>query len=132
MPPLAEYHSTDTATLLLTRHEALLALTEQMLAMASEHDWDGLVRLETDYVTQVTALQGPLPADGMSDTQRQRLGELLEAILHNDLVLRERLVERRNELGELLNVSRNQQDLHRAYTGGRVVNAGARFRRETP
>ncbi|MBR9881674.1 MAG: flagellar protein FliT [Gammaproteobacteria bacterium] len=152
MPPLAEYHGPDTQgpdtqDPLLSRYEALLALTEQMLSLAADHAWDELIAIEGDYVSQVAALDsvafdsaaldnpapdGTAPMASLDDDERQRLGALLEAILVNDLALREKLVHRRDELGELLKVSRNQQDLHRAYAGGRVVNAGTRFRRETP
>ena len=147
MPPLAEYHGPDTQgpvtqDPLLSRYEALLALTEQMLSLAADHAWDELIAIEGDYVSQVAALDsaardgatldGAAPMASLDADERQRLGSLLEAILVNDLALREKLVHRRDELGELLKVSRNQQDLHRAYAGGRVVNAGTRFRRETP
>lgn len=152
MPPLAEYHGPDTQgpvtqDPLLSRYEALLALTEQMLSLAADHAWDELIAVEGDYVSQVAALDsaaldsaaldgaaldGAAPMASLDADERQRLGSLLEAILVNDLALREKLVHRRDELGELLKVSRNQQDLHRAYAGGRVVNAGTRFRRETP
>ncbi|WP_442488224.1 flagellar protein FliT [Halomonas litopenaei] len=147
MPPLAEYHGPDTQGPLLSRYEALLALTEQMLTLAADHAWDELIAVEGDYVSQVAALDsvafdsaaldspapdGTAPMASLDANERQRLGALLEAILVNDLALREKLVHRRDELGELLKVSRNQQDLHRAYAGGRVVNAGTRFRRETP
>ncbi|USZ49763.1 flagellar protein FliT [Halomonas sp. DN3] len=152
MPPLAEYHGPDTQgpdtqgpdvqAPLLSRYEALLALTEQMLSLAADHAWDELIAIESDYVSQVAALDsaaldnpapdGAAPMASLDADERQRLGSLLEAILVNDLALREKLVHRRDELGELLKVSRNQQDLHRAYAGGRVVNAGTRFRRETP
>lgn len=157
MPPLAEYHGPDTQgpdtqgpdvqAPLLSRYEALLALTEQMLSLAADHAWDELIAIESDYVSQVAALDsvafdsaaldnpapdGAAPMASLDADERQRLGVLLEAILVNDLALREKLVHRRDELGELLKVSRNQQDLHRAYAGGRVVNAGTRFRRETP
>lgn len=142
MPPLAEYHGPDTQgpdtqDPMLSRYEALLALTEQMLSLAADHAWDELIAIEGDYVSQVAALDsaaldGAAPMASLDADERQRLGSLLEAILVNDLALREKLVHRRDELGELLKVSRNQQDLHRAYAGGRVVNAGTRFRRETP
>ena len=152
MPPLAEYHGPDTQgpdvqAPLLSRYEALLAMTEQMLTLAADHAWDELIAIEGDYVSQVAALDsvafdsaaldspapdGAAPMASLDADERQRLGALLEAILVNDLALREKLVHRRDELGELLKVSRNQQDLHRAYAGGRVVNAGTRFRRETP
>ena len=127
-------------------------MTERMLSLAADHAWDELIAIEGDYVSQVAALDsvafdsaafdsaaldspapdGAAPMASLDADERQRLGSLLEAILVNDLALREKLVHRRDELGELLKVSRNQQDLHRAYAGGRVVNAGTRFRRETP
>ena len=61
MPPLAEYHGPDTQgpvtqDPLLSRYEALLALTEQMLSLAADHAWDELIAVEGDYVSQVAAL----------------------------------------------------------------------------
>lgn len=117
---------------LIEQYQDLLQLTERMLKLTHNNEWDELIAIETDYIAEVARIGGPLPIDHLDETTQTRIGELLERILDNDMRIRQQLIERRDALGEMLQVSRRQQDLHRAYSGGKVVNAGNRFRQETP
>ncbi|ALM54272.1 flagellar protein FliT [Halomonas huangheensis] len=116
---------------LIEQYEALLQLTERMLKLSHNNKWDELIAMETDYIAEVASIGGPLPIEHLDEATQARIGELLEAILDNDMRLRQQLIERRDALGDMLQVSRRQQDLHRAYSGGKVINAGNRFRQET-
>ncbi|ATJ84640.1 flagellar protein FliT [Halomonas beimenensis] len=123
----ARQEETQGAAEIIAGYEALLAISEAMLAAARDADWPTLVEQETDYVRRVERLSR-LDAEHPLDEHRQRRkAELLERILDNDLEVRQRLIRRRDELGELIGTSRRQRDLQRAYGSGRVLAAEARF-----
>lgn len=96
-------------------YEALLACTRRMLASAREADWSALIEQEGDYVIRVER-QSRLDARVELDTDnRYRKTRLLEQILENDLEIRKRLIERRDELGRLIGTTRRQRELQRTY-----------------
>lgn len=129
MPHVRCPQDTECARL-IEQYASLLRLTERMLRLSHDQEWEQLITIEAEYVTEVSRLGGPLPIEHLDEPTQKHIGELLEAILDNDMRLRQQLVERRDALGDMLQVSRRQQDLHRAYSGGKVVNAGSRFRRK--
>ncbi|MGQ7249160.1 flagellar protein FliT [Halomonas sp. V046] len=112
---------------LIQSYESLLGRTRQMLDLADAAEWEALIGQESDYVIAVGQLEQTLPMDDLDAPSQRRLGELLEQILDNDLAIRQRLVERRDALGGLIQASRRQRDLNRVYAGGQVVNAASRF-----
>jgi len=112
---------------LIQTYESLLGRTRQMLDLAEAAEWEALIGQESDYVIAVGQLEQTLPMADLDASSQHRLGELLEQILDNDLAIRQRLVERRDDLGGLIQASRRQRDLNRVYTGGQVVNAASRF-----
>ncbi|OBX35423.1 flagellar protein FliT [Halomonas elongata] len=121
----------DTSALgeaVLDGYTRLLVRSEHMLEAALAADWETLVAQEADYVQQVERLS-TLDAEASLDREaRQRKAELLEDILENDLEIRRHLIQRRDELGELIGVSQRQRDLQRAYGAGTsVIDAGSRF-----
>lgn len=96
-------------------YEALLTCTRLMLESAREADWPALITQEGDYVIQVERL-ARLDAQLELDTDnRHRKAQLLEQILENDLEIRKRLIERRDELGKLIGTTQRQRDLRRTY-----------------
>ncbi|WP_275287429.1 flagellar protein FliT [Halomonas elongata] len=114
----------------LDAYTRLLTRSESMLESALAADWEALVDQETEYVQQVERLS-TLDAGVSLDGEEQRhKAELLERILENDLEIRRHLIQRRDELGELIGVSRRQRDLQRTYGAGArpgVIDAGSRF-----
>ncbi|WP_240454161.1 flagellar protein FliT [Halomonas sp. NO4] len=98
----------------------------EMLALTEAEDWDTLIERQHAYLTQVERLKA-LDADCELDAgDATRKAELLEAILADDLVIRDRLMARRDELGQLLDRSRRQRDLQRTYgRQGSAVRHGA-------
>lgn len=114
----------------LDAYTRLLTRSESMLEAALAADWEALVDQETEYVQQVERLP-TLDAGTSLDGEAQRhKAELLERILENDLEIRRHLIQRRDELGELIGVSRRQRDLQRTYGAGArpgVIDAGSRF-----
>ncbi|MDR9440616.1 MAG: flagellar protein FliT [Halomonas sp.] len=100
---------------LLEGYEALLSRTRLMLDSARDANWPALVDQESTYIMQAEQL-AKLDAEHHLDADhRARKAGLLEQILANDLEIRERLIERRNELGELIGASQRQRNLRDAY-----------------
>ncbi|MFG6176452.1 flagellar protein FliT [Halomonas sp. THAF12] len=110
-------------------YQALLARSERMLALAREADWSALVDQEADYVQQVERIAELDARHALEREAQNRKAELLERILENDLEVRRHLMQRRDELGELIGTSRRQRDLQRAYgnAGAQVFKAASRF-----
>ncbi|MGR2737440.1 flagellar protein FliT [Billgrantia sp. Q4P2] len=86
-----------------------------MLELARAGEWDALIERQSGYLQLVDRVrqldkEAVLDHDGV-----QRKAELLEAILADDLAIREQLMVRRSELGHLMDTSRRQRDLHRSY-----------------
>lgn len=105
----------DAQQVLIAAYEALLSRSSRMLDSARAADWETLVDQETEYVVQVERL-GRLDAELPLDDERvARKAELLERILDQDLEIRQRLIERRDELDRLIGSSRQQLALSRTY-----------------
>ncbi len=100
---------------LVEAYEALLAQTDRMLEAARGAEWASLVDQEADYVLQVERVQRLDAEVALAPEARERKSALLERILENDLEIRRRLIERRDELGELIGTTRRQRNLRRAY-----------------
>lgn len=120
---------------LLEKYQTLLSRTQRMLALARDADWAALIDQESNYVVQVEQLIR-LDAELQLDTDgRDRKARLLEQILENDLEIRQHLMERREELGNLIGATQRQRSLRRTY--GVVEQATAtpadmRFTKRSP
>ncbi|QFU00104.1 Flagellar protein FliT [Halomonas sp. THAF5a] len=109
---------------LVEYYEALLSRTRHMLSAARDADWPALIDQESTYlvlVEQLAALEAGHPLDA---EHRARKATLLEEILENDLEIRTRLIERRDELSELIGAAQRQRKLHRAYDVGEPGHPG--------
>ncbi|WP_280553074.1 flagellar protein FliT [Halomonas sp. 25-S5] len=105
----------NTQQALIEGYQALLSRTRLMLDSARDANWPALVDQEGTYIMQVEQLAKLDPDNHLDDDHRARKVELLERILENDLEIRERLIERRNELGKLISASQRQRNLRHAY-----------------
>lgn len=86
-----------------------------MLELARSGEWDALIEQQADYLQLAERLRGLDTEVTLSASDSARKAELLESILTDDLAIREQLVARRDELGQLMDSSRRQRDLHRSY-----------------
>ncbi|RTR04422.1 flagellar protein FliT [Halomonas nitroreducens] len=126
MVPAHDVDSPASQEEVIAIYEALLARSEQMLASARVADWAALVDQEADYVQRVERLSRLEAEPSLDRASQLRKADLLECILENDLEVRRHLIQRRDELGELIGTSRRQQSLQRAYGAG-VIAAEGRF-----
>ncbi|APX94964.1 hypothetical protein BWR19_08665 [Halomonas sp. 1513] len=101
-----------------------------MRELARAEAWDELIQHQARYVVEVERLARMEQELELDAAHRERKAALLEAILERDHEVRERLVARRDELGELIGTSQRRRDLSRAYrtaSGGNVVDAESAF-----
>lgn len=100
-------------------YESLLATTQTMLGQAREGNWEALVQGGAQYVVDVEGLARLEEGVVFDKSQRARQSDLLEAILENDVKIRNYLIARRDKLGEMISTSQRKRDLNRAYPGAR-------------
>lgn len=100
---------------LLARYEQLLERSRRMLELARLSQWDELLDEEARYVEDVQKLAHVQPdRDLTQDELEARLG-FMEQILECNLEVKRHLETRRDEIGELINLSRRQGELGRTY-----------------
>ncbi|MGQ4880117.1 flagellar protein FliT [Billgrantia sp. LNSP4103-1] len=123
-----------TTRALLDGYAQLRQQVAIMLELARAGEWDALIERQSDYLRlsdriRLLDKEAELDHDGV-----QRKADLLEAILGDDLAIREQLLLRRSELGQLMGTSRRQRDLHRSYgkQATAVIEASDKFGPETP
>ncbi|GHC32957.1 flagellar protein FliT [Aidingimonas halophila] len=111
----SRHDATTPQEALISFYEGLLARSTRMLTQAREEDWDALIEEESQYVIDVERLSRIEGQDAMSQEQQARKDSLLERILEQDMEIRQRLIARRDELGQMIGTTRRQRDLHRTY-----------------
>lgn len=112
---MASAREPTTPQAVIDGYETLLAYTRFMLDAARDGNWSTLIEQERDYVLQVERQAGLDAEFELDSEQRDRKADLLEAILENDLEIRERLVERRDELSTQIGNAQRKQSVQRAY-----------------
>lgn len=100
-----------------------------MLELARAGEWDALIERQSGYLQLVDRIQQLDKETVLDRESQQSKAELLEAILADDLAIREHLMTRRSELGQLMDTSRRQRDLHRSYgkQAASLVDASDKF-----
>jgi flagellar protein FliT len=96
-------------------YEAIADLTNQMLAVAKQQDWDKLVELEAGcakYVEQLKFYENVLP---LSRDASERKAASIKRILADDLEIRNLVSPRMAKLSALMNSSKNGKKLSRSY-----------------
>ncbi|MBZ0331732.1 flagellar protein FliT [Halomonas sp. ANAO-440] len=107
--------ATTTARAVLEGYTQLRRQVAIMLELARAGEWDVLIERQSGYLQLADRLRELDKSAELDDEGVQRKAELLESILADDLAIREQLLARRNELGQLMDSSRRQRDLHRSY-----------------
>lgn len=100
---------------LLARYEQLLSRSQRMLELARLAQWDDLLSEEARYVEDVQKLAHIQPDRALEQDEQQRRLNFMEQILECNLEVKRHLETRRDEIGELINVSRRQGKLGRTY-----------------
>lgn len=102
---------------LLSIYQQLLVLSQSMLRLATEGEWDKLIEMEVDYVSAVGKLaectqQTPVPARA-----QDQLRPVLRHILENEAEVKTLLEARKRELALLISQTGRQKNVNKAYGG---------------
>lgn len=126
--------SMSTARAVLDGYAQLRRQVAIMLELARAGEWDALIERQSGYLQLTDRLRQLDKEAELNQAEVQVKADLLEAILADDLAIREQLLERRNELGQLMGASRRQRDLHRSYgkQASSVIEVSDKFGPETP
>ncbi|MEQ4538739.1 flagellar protein FliT [Billgrantia desiderata] len=124
----------STARAVLDGYSQLRRQVALMLELARAGEWDALIERQSGYLQLADRLRQLDKEAELNQAEVQLKADLLEAILADDLAIREQLLARRSELGQLMGASRRQRDLHRSYgkQAVSVVEASDKFGPETP
>lgn len=118
----------SAAPQLIESYELLLQQSLRMLELARSGDWSGLLLEKSRCLIDVEKLRQCDALPGLDAKGQRRKLELLEQILELDVEIRGWLVARRDELGELIGLSRQREPQGRGSAAGAAVyEAAARF-----
>lgn len=102
-------------TNVIESYRQLLAQSQRMLEFARQGDWSSLVLERSRYLVGLETVTQCERRLGIAGGDRMRRACLLEEILGLESEIRSCLLARREELGRLIEVSRRQIQLSRAY-----------------
>ncbi|CNH35408.1 flagella biosynthesis regulatory protein FliT [Yersinia pekkanenii] len=100
---------------LLSEYQQILILSEQMLALAIEGNWEALVDLEMTYLKAVESTARATISSCSSLVLQELLRENLKTILENEIEIKRLLQLRLNSLSELVGQSTRQQAVNNTY-----------------
>lgn len=96
-------------------YQQLLRQSQRMVEFARQGDWTNLVLEKSLYLVELESVTQCERRLGVEGGDKLRRACLLEQILELDAEIRSCLLARRDELGRLIDVSRRQIELGRAY-----------------
>jgi flagellar protein FliT len=108
----------DACPSLLAHYQQILVLSENMLVMARQSEWDNLVFIEEKYVhavaeiSELNAKQDDKPLSGVTQDEIAGGGRQL---LSNEKEINQLLQVRLNQLRDLISQSSRQQRLNSTY-----------------
>ncbi len=103
------------ASQVILNYESLSALTGRMRDAAEHGEWDALVNLEQQCSHQVETMKPADAATALDEASRQRKIQLIKKILADDAEIRNRTEAWMGQLQRLMQNSRQERQLHRAY-----------------
>lgn len=105
---------------LLHDYHELLKLSDFMLAQARSGSWDELVANEATYLRSVKDIAYNLDNTALPSALRIQLRSLIKQILDNEVLIKELIAQRMEELRTLVLTTSQQQKVTAAY--GRLSN----------
>lgn len=127
-------HATVSADQVMRVYEGLARRTLHMENLAREGDWGALIEEESRYVVDVEWLARCEAGAALSHAQQERKATVLAGILEREQTIRTCLLTRRDELDQLIGLSRRQRDLKRSYgpQEAAVLDGRPRFEKGRP
>jgi|SRR5476651_914460 len=107
----------DACPSLLAHYQHIIALSENMLLMARQSEWDALVYIEEKYVQAVAKIAelNATVEQPLSVQVEEKITLLLRRLLDNESEVNQLLQARMTELQTLIGQSTRQQSLNSAY-----------------
>ncbi|WP_410015378.1 flagellar protein FliT [Sodalis sp. C49] len=107
----------DACPSLLAHYQQILALSENMLSMARQSEWDALVYIEEKYVQAVAKIAelNSLLENPLSTVIQDNIALVLQQLLKNEHEVNQLLQSRLDQLKELIGQSNRQQSINSAY-----------------
>jgi len=100
---------------LLQGYQRLLALSNVMLKLAQQGQWDELIGHEMNYVCMVESVARDQDGSALPSLLQAQIRPLLKQVIDNETLLKNMLAVRMNELRTLVGQTTKQQNLTTAY-----------------
>jgi len=104
-----------TAPHLFAIYQQLLSLSQSMLRLASQGEWEKLIDMEVTYISAVETLSQLTAQQPISPATQDQLRPLLRHLLDNEAEIRKLLQVRMDELSSLIGHSNRQKSMNSAY-----------------
>jgi flagellar protein FliT len=104
-------NNTDT----ITTYEAILIITNKMLAVAEDNEWDKLIVLEKECKKLTSKLVNNKSEQRLSDELLQKKVKIIHLILANDAKIRSITEPWMAQLQNMLNTAGQKRNLQQAY-----------------
>lgn len=107
----------DACPSLLAHYQKILVLSENMLSMARQSEWDALVYIEEKYVQAVAKIAelNSRQESPLSTVIQDNIARVLQQLLKNEHEVNHLLRSRLDQLKELIGQSNRQQSINSAY-----------------
>lgn len=100
---------------LLRRYQQLLMLSNTMLALAKQSQWDELIGHEVGYVQAVESVTLAMAGASLPAALQTQIRPLLKQLLDNENLIKSLLVSRMDELRTMVNQGNQQKNVTSAY-----------------
>ncbi|GLR11019.1 flagella biosynthesis regulatory protein FliT [Mixta theicola] len=100
---------------LLRRYQQLLMLSNTMLSLAKQSQWDELIGHEMSYIQAVESVTQAVADTTLSAALQTQIRPLLTQLLENENLIKDLLVRRMDELRMLVNQGNQQKNVTSAY-----------------
>lgn len=100
---------------LIADYERLLEQAQCLLECAKKSDWDGIFSIKSQGLIDEIHLRRAEAKAELDEAGQQRKLELISQILELEKQVNSFLLNRQNDLGQLMKVNRKKSDLNSAY-----------------
>jgi len=107
----------DACLSLLAHYQQILVLSENMLLMARQSEWDNLITIEEKYVHAVAVISDVHASqeETLPSVTQDKIALVLRQLLENEREINQLLQARLNQLRGLIGKSSRQQKINSTY-----------------
>ena len=99
----------------LRRYQQLLMLSQTMLTLAKQGQWDDLIGHEVGYLKAVEEVTRAVDSTTLPAALQSQIRQLLQQLLDNETLIKNLLMNRMAELRGLVNQCNQQKSVNSAY-----------------